>query len=80
MSILDKFIGKIRAPWYAQITIDTRTGNLKLSYNAQNEDGRKTEASREYTGPLVTGQAITDLLSWLRHSAKEFFGSESGGL
>ncbi len=80
MSLLDTFIGKIRAPYYAQITIDTREGNLKLSYNAQSKDGEKTDFSKEYPGPFVTGQAVQDLLTWLRHTAKAFFGSESGGL
>lgn len=80
MSLIDKAIGKIRAPWYGQITLDTRSGNLHLSYVAQHEDGRKQEAAQQYDGPLITGKAITDLLSWLKYTAKEFYGSISGGL
>lgn len=80
MSLLDNFIGKIRAPYYAQITIDTRSGNLVISFAAQNEQGQKTTFEQTYPGQTISGTAIMDLLKWLKMTAVRFFGSESGGL
>ncbi len=80
MSILDSFLGKVRAPYYCQITIDTRSGKLVMNYEAQDEGGMKTKFEKEYPTPMVTGDVVGDLLSWLKHTAVKFFGSESGGL
>lgn len=80
MSILDSFLGKVRAPWYAQLTIDTRTGKLHLHFKAQSESGGEAEFSKEYDSPMVTGQVVQDLLGWLKETAVRFFGSVAGGL
>jgi len=78
--MLDAFIGRLRAPHYAQITLDSRTGKLVMSFRGQSESGAQVEYKREYDSPLITGQAVSDLLSWLRQTARKFWGSDSGGL
>lgn len=78
MSLIDTFIGKIRAPYYAQITIDTRDGNLTLGCKAQSETGTETDFNRTYPGPHITGGAVNDLITWLKRTAQTFFGPQGG--
>lgn len=78
--MLNAILGRIRAPRYAQLTIAAQDGKLRLGFSAQSEKGTKTRFEREYEGELVTAQVVTDLLGWLKHTAKTFYGSEHGGL
>lgn len=78
--MLQALLGRIRAPRYAQITISSENNKIRLHYTAQNTDGQQVVFDREYNGEIIQAQAISDLLSWLKHTAKTFFGSESGGL
>ena len=77
--MLDAIIGKLRSPHYGQLTLDARSGKLVMTFTAQSEGGLKTNFEKTYDSPLITGQAVMDLLSWLRSTAKTFFGSEAGG-
>lgn len=81
MSLLDTFIGRLRSPHYAQLTLDARTGKLKMSFAAQSEDGLTAEFSKEYESQLINGQLIQDLLGWFQETARKFWaGDQSGGL
>jgi hypothetical protein len=80
MSIIDNFIGRVRSPHYAQLTLDARSGKLIMSFVAQDAKGGKTTFEREYATQLITGEVVQDLLGWLKQTARACWGSESGGL
>lgn len=78
--MLEAIIGKLRSPHYGQLTLDARTGKLVMSFTAQSKEGAKINFEKEYPTPMISGQAVQDLLAWLRATARQFFGQESGGL
>jgi len=78
--MLQALLGKIRAPKWAQITISTENNKVSLHFRAVNTDGQETTFQQDYDGELITGKLISDLLGWLKHTARTFFGSEAGGL
>lgn len=80
MTLIDSFLGRIRAPHYAQLTIDTRTGKLVMSFKAQSDNNLTSEFTKEYEGQLINGQVVADLVTMLKQTAIKFWGSESGGL
>ena len=79
--MLQQFLGKIRAPRWAQITVSTENNKVTLHFHAKHTDGAtETNFQQEYDGELITAKLITDLLGARKQTARRFFGSESGGL
>jgi hypothetical protein len=79
--MLQALLGRIRAPRWAQITISTENNKVTLHFQAKHTDGeQETNFQQVYDGELITGKLLTDLLGWLKHTARSFFGTESGGL
>lgn len=86
-------LGRIRAPNFAQLTITTEDdppgpdgkpsgpGRTILRFTAKGRGpGQEANYQQVYPGQLIALQQVLDLLSWLRHTAKTFWGREDGGI
>lgn len=86
--MLQNFIGKIRTPRYVVLTLVTyepdaehKNGYVKLHFHAHTQDEKPAVVFQQnYEGRLLQAQSVMDLLSWFRHTATSFFGSQHGGL
>ena len=78
--MLQTFLGRIRAPRYAQITISTENNKVTMHYTATHTDGNKVTYQREYDGEIIQTKLIMDLFSWLKNTANTFWGAQNGGL
>lgn len=78
--MLQAILGRIRAPRYAQITLSTEGERVTLHFTATHLDGRQVTYSRTYDGELIKAALVTDLLTWLKATARTFWGDEAGGL
>jgi len=86
-------LGKIRAPAFAQLTIQTEDdppgpdgnptgpGRTRLTLQAKGKHpGQEANFQQVYQGQLIGLQWVMDLMGWLRHTAKTFWGREDGGI
>jgi hypothetical protein len=78
--MIQSLIGKIRLPRKVNLSLTCEDNVTKFSLDAHQDGREPLHFERTYQGELLSAQSILDLLSWLKYSAKQFFGSESGGL
>lgn len=91
--MLDRLLGRVRLPARAQLSIQTQDapldgnghptgpGSTHLAFSATGRgQGQQVNYQTQYAGQMLTMQMIMDLLQWMKHTARTFWGSENGGM